>query len=102
MYEYTSIMKIVKKQKKVTFKTGRSFQAAMSQEVGGMDQRWKYNFMIHVLLSIITVLVISVLFLFYKNWLAEDMIRELNRDYEELAREQSADSGGELKKSEKF
>ena len=52
-----------------------------------MDQRWKYNFIIHILLSIMTVLAAAALFLFYENRLAEDMIRELNRDYEELLRE---------------
>ena len=60
-----------------------------------MDQRWKYNFIIHSLLSIMTVLAAAALFLFYENRLAEDMIRELNRDYEELLRERGAGSGGE-------
>ena len=60
-----------------------------------MDQRWKYNFIIHILLSIMTVLAAVALFLFYENRLAEDMIRELNRDYEELLRERGTGSGGE-------
>ena len=98
MYEYPSIIKIVKKQKKAACKTGRTVRASWSQEVEGMDQRWKYHFIIHILLSIITVLAISALYLFYKNWLAEDMIRELNRDYQELAREQNAAAGGDPKK----
>lgn len=45
------------------------------------------NILVNVLLSIITVLAVSVLYLLYQNRMAEDMIRELNRDYEELAAE---------------
>ena len=74
---------------------GGLVRPSQSQEVERMDQRWKYNFIIHILLSIMTVLAAAALFLFYENWLAEDMIRELNRDYEELLRERGAGSGGE-------
>lgn len=74
---------------------GGLVRPSQSQEVERMDQRWKYNFIIHILLSIMTVLAAAALFLFYENRLAEDMIRELNRDYEELLRERGAGFGGE-------
>ena len=74
---------------------GGLVRPSQSQEVERMDQRWKYNFIIHILLSIMTVLAAAALFLFYANRLAEDMIRELNRDYEELLRERGTGSGGE-------
>ena len=74
---------------------GGLVRPSQSQEVERMDQRWKYNFIIHILLSIMTVLAAAALFLFYENLLAEDMIRELNRDYEELLRERGTGSGGE-------
>ena len=74
---------------------GGLVRPSQSQEVERMDQRWKYNFIIHILLSIMTVLAAAALFLFYENRLAEDMIRELHRDYEELLRERGAGSGGE-------
>ena len=45
------------------------------------------NILVNVLLSIITVLTVSVLYLLYQNRMAEDMIRELNQNYEELAAE---------------
>ena len=45
------------------------------------------NILVNVLLSIITVLAVSVLYLLYQNRMAEDMIRELNQNYEELAAE---------------
>ena len=70
---------------------GGLVRPSQSQEVERMDQRWKYNFIIHILLSIMTVLAAAALFLFYENRLAEDM----NRDYEELLRERGAGSGGE-------
>lgn len=44
----------------------------------------KNNILLHILFSIITVLAVSNLYLLYQNRMAEDMIRELNRDYEEL------------------
>ena len=74
---------------------GGLVRPSQSQEVERMDQRWKYNFIIHILLSIMTVLAAAALFLFYEKRLAEDMIRELNRDYEELLRERGTGSGGE-------
>lgn len=39
-----------------------------------------------VLLNVIAVLTAAFLYLIYRNWLAEDMIRELNRDYEEMVK----------------
>lgn len=51
-----------------------------------MNERGSRNIIINILLSINTIFVISTLYLFYKNLMAEDMIRELNRDYGELAK----------------
>lgn len=50
-----------------------------------MSERKKLNLILHILLDIIAVLAVSVLYLFYRNVMAEDMIQELNRDYAELA-----------------
>ena len=74
---------------------GGLVRPSQSQEVERMDQRWKYNFIINILLSIMTFLAAAAMFLFYENRLAEDMIRELNLDYEELLLERGAGSGGE-------
>ena len=49
---------------------GGLVRPSQSQEVERMDQRWKYNFIIHILLSIMTVLAAAALFLFYENRLA--------------------------------
>lgn len=52
-----------------------------------MVGKTRQNVICSILLSMNSVLMISTLYLLYQNWLAEDMIRELNRDYEELAKE---------------
>lgn len=51
-----------------------------------MTEKQGYNLVINVLLSFLTVLTIAVLYLSYKNRLSGDMIRDLSRDYEQLAR----------------
>lgn len=68
-------------------KTFSLFQSSYYQEVNFMDVRNRQCFTNHILLSIITILTAAVLYLFYQNSIAEDMIREMNRDYRELARE---------------
>lgn len=40
--------------------------------------------LLHIMCNVAAVLLLAVLYLLYKNFLAEDMIRELNRDLEEL------------------
>lgn len=54
-----------------------------------MDDNQYQNLKTNVFMSIITVLMLSTLYLFYQNQMAEDMIRELNRDYELLVKEHS-------------
>lgn len=63
--------------------------SSYNQEVKDMADKTRQNFMCSILLSINTVLMISTLYLLYQNRLAEDMIRELNRDYEELVKEKN-------------
>lgn len=52
-----------------------------------MDEKISHNFIINALLNLNAVLMISTAYLLYRNRLAEDMIRELNRDYQELVKE---------------
>ena len=49
-----------------------------------MKEHSSHTIIISILLSINTICITAALYLFYQNLLAEDMIRELNRDYEEL------------------
>lgn len=51
-----------------------------------MTERQYYTLLMDVLLSFLTVLMVAVLYLSYKNRLSGDMIRDLSRDYEQLAR----------------
>ena len=55
--------------------------------IGKGGENMRNNILVNVLLSIITVLAVSVLYLLYQNRMAEDMIRELNQNYEGLAAE---------------
>ena len=45
---------------------------------------------VEMLVTVSAVLLAAVFYLLYQIWLAEDMIKELNRDYEEVVREKRA------------
>ena len=49
--------------------------------IGGRD--WKGG----ICLSVITILGAAVLYLLYQNFLAEQMLYELNQDYEDVVKE---------------
>ena len=49
--------------------------------IGGRD--WKVG----ICLSVITILGAAVLYLLYQNFLAEQMLKELNREYEDVVQE---------------
>ena len=49
--------------------------------IGGRD--WKVG----ICLSVITILGTAVLYLLYQNFLAEQMLYELNQDYEDVVKE---------------
>ena len=49
--------------------------------IGGRE--WKVGFC----LSVITILGAAVLYLLYQNFLAEQMLYELNQDYEDVVKE---------------
>ena len=49
--------------------------------IGGRD--WKVG----ICLSVITILWTAVLYLLYQNFLAEQMLYELNQDYEDVVKE---------------
>ena len=49
--------------------------------IGGRD--WKVG----ICLSVITTLGTAVLYLLYQNFLAEQMLYELNQDYEDVVKE---------------
>lgn len=49
--------------------------------IGGRD--WKVG----ICLSVITILGAAVLYLLYQNFLAEQMLYELNQDYEDVVKE---------------
>lgn len=51
-----------------------------------MSEHFSCKMIIGILLSINTIFITAALYLFYRNLLAEDMIRELNRDYEQQLR----------------
>lgn len=49
-----------------------------------MKEKLQEMTLLHIMCNVAAVLLLAVLYLLYKNFLAEDMIRELNRDLEEL------------------
>ena len=49
--------------------------------IGGRD--WKVG----ICLSVITILGTAVLYMLYQNFLAEQMLYELNQDYEDVVKE---------------
>lgn len=51
----------------------------------GRTERRKLEF--GICLSLITILGTAVLYLLYQNFLAEQMLKELNQDYEDVVKE---------------
>ena len=52
-----------------------------------MEEKERCRRAVAVLVTMIAVLTAAVIYLMYQNFLAEDMLKDMDRDYEELCEE---------------